>query len=83
MLNIDDSISHCRGNFAKLYPKTESRRKVFGNIPERLHDEIADEAKRRNVCVYELVSGLWDFFKQYEDENKKELAEQRKTPTPR
>lgn len=80
VLCIDDSITYTRGHFNTLFPKNESRRKVFGNIPERLHDEITAEAKRRNIHAFEFIAGLWDFFKQYEEEYKEELTAQRKTP---
>ena len=79
VLNIDDSVTYCRGNFAALFPVEEGRRKVLGNLPARLHDQVMKEADKRNVRAYEFLAGLMDFYTQYEAEFKTELAVQRKS----
>ena len=74
---LEDSIAYIRGHFNELYPKTESRRKTVGNLPERLHAEISEMAEGRNLRMFEVVAGLLDFYREYEAEFETDLDKQR------
>lgn len=80
---IEDSFSFVRGNYNLIYPQDESRRKTIGNIPERLHTEINDMCKSTNLRMFEVIAGLWDFYKEYEAEYEAELTAQRLTHEPK
>jgi len=74
---LEDSLAYIRGNYNELYPIDESRRKTIGNLPERLHDEIHQMAVDRNLRMFEILAGMFDFFKEYESEFSDVLTEQR------
>ena len=74
---LEDSLTYIRGNYNELFPMTESRRKTIGNLPERLHDDIKNIAETKNLTLYEVVAGLMDFHKEYENQFEQELATQR------
>lgn len=77
ILALEDSVTYVRGNFNDIFPVTENRRKTFGNIPARLHAELKAYAKAHGVKTYEVVAGLWDFHKEYEEIYADELKVQR------
>jgi hypothetical protein len=79
ILAIEDSLVYIRGNYNKLYPKTENRRNIIGNLPNRLHEDIKAFAEARNLRMFEVIAGLWDFLEVYEETYKDELKEQRTT----
>jgi hypothetical protein len=83
LLTLEDSVVYVKGNFEKLYPSTESRRKTIANLPEGLHGELMKYAETHNLKMFEVIGGLWDFMTQYEDEFSKELKTQRKNDKPR
>ncbi len=78
MLILEESVEYIRANINKLFPKSESRNKTIGNIPEGLHADLQKYADRNNLKMYELIAGLWDFIGEYEEEHKEALAKYRK-----
>jgi hypothetical protein len=80
---IEDSLTYIRGNYESMYPKADGRRKTIGNIPTRLHGEIMAMAEARNLRMFEIISGMWDFYAEYEATFETELSEQRNTPKSR
>tara|TARA_R110000782_G_scaffold26614_2_gene68043 strand:- start:121 stop:399 length:279 start_codon:yes stop_codon:yes gene_type:complete len=76
---IEESLTHIRGHYNELYPVIESRRKTIGNIPERLHAEISEMATARNLRVFEIIAGMWDFYREYEATFEAELVAQRES----
>lgn len=83
MLTLEDSINYTRGHFNNMYPKSESRRKTIGNIPERLHTQLHEYADANSASVYEVIAGLWDFHLHYESINAAKLETHRAKTTPR
>ena len=75
MLKIEDSIAYVRENGKTLYVAPE--RKTIGNTPVELHAELQEYAETKGLKMFQLVGALWDFFREYEGENAKELAADR------
>ena len=63
---IEDSLAYVRGSYNEIYPVAEGRRKTIGNIPERLHAELNELAREKNLRVFEIIAGMWDFYNEYE-----------------
>jgi hypothetical protein len=80
---IEDSLSYVRGNWNSLFPTAEGRRKTIGNIPTRLHAELAEIAESRNLRMFEVIAGLVDFYNEYEANFESELATIRTNTKPR
>ena len=74
---FEDSLAHIRGNYNELFPITESRRKTIGNLPVRLHTAIAKMASDRNLCMFEILAGMVDFYEEYEATYAEQLTAQR------
>lgn len=91
ILTLEESISYVRTNMGTLYPikpikgKKSNKRflskyrgKTMGSIPDGLHKNIFDYAKKHKLTMGEVLAGLWDFYEQYEEIYADELKEQRK-----
>ena len=74
---LEDSVVYVRGNFQTLYPPEQGRRKTIGNLPAGLHQELQEYADARNLKLFEILAGLWDFVAEYERVNETELTTQR------
>ena len=83
MLTLADSVTYVKGNFNEIYPRTEPRNKTLANLPERLHADLLGYAEERNLKMYEVLGGMWDFIQQYEEAYAAELKAHRKTPAKR
>jgi len=75
-----DSIEYIRKNFRERYPATDSvrqeRRPV--QLHPKQHQELSEMAHEHKVTLHEMFASILDFWEQYEAENKKTLAAQRK-----
>ena len=83
IMSIDDSVEHILSHGRDDYPVDKLNRKTLGNIPPKLHNEIAAFAEERKILIYEVLAALWDFHKEYEATNEKELTAQRALPVAR
>lgn len=67
---IEESVEYTRKNLKPATPKTK---KCIGNVPDELHEQLAEFAEKHNIKMYQAVGALWDFVELYEENNEKEL----------
>ena len=80
IMSIDDSLDYIKAKGRDIYPVTKDSRKNIGNLPPKLHEELAAFAAEHQIHIYEGLAALWDFHKEYEHEFEKELKKQRALP---